>query len=102
MAHKLERTRHLGGSHHRHTSDVGALVFKRHDRRGMAQDQTPTAPRDTRLVARDGRSYAASAMVERMPATVVRCMSRGWLASNGRERCMVAWLSQITRSNCFH
>jgi len=45
--------------------------------------------------------YAASSMVDRKPATVVRCMSRTSVGSNGRPRCIVAWLSQITRSNGF-
>ncbi len=46
--------------------------------------------------------YAASAIVDRSHATVVRCISRTSFGSNGRARCIVARLSHITRSHCFH
>ncbi len=45
---------------------------------------------------------AASAIVDRSHATVVRCISRTSFGSNGRARCIVARLSHITRSHCFH
>jgi hypothetical protein len=43
--------------------------------------------------------YAAScSMVTLSPATVVRRMSRTWLSSKRRTRCIVERLSHITRS----
>ena len=69
--------------------EAGREMRRRHDAQSAAATAGPIV-------------YAASACsaVIASPATVVRRMSRGWLSSKRRTRCMVCRLSHITRSYC--
>ena len=79
---------------------AGTQVLRSAPRSSLRKPVWPAALETGFLL--DVALYAASAMVERSHATVVRCMSRTSSAGNGRARCMVARLSHITRSHCFH
>ena len=108
------------------TGRLDAVVFTVTESLSLHQGELPGGERTRALVLHDMRhsaiqlaqiegrchrdgqqatvyyAFAEGTVEEAVTATVVRRMSRTWLASNRRTRCMVCRLSHITRSNGCH